>query len=327
MLFPQIVFILAVQVCDVTLKLSFTCSLDICHYLRTSYDDEGSYCENTIWASTRLVVSKGASLDYRKYFGRTLKMIEFDDYDIYYDCPDHRNFMYHRTVCYHPSQVHLMKDEHLSTFTFGSTDLSFQNCLKYYCSTLLNFSTFQTKFECRNNNITQLHFQINKLVTDPCLQSMTYIHISSSALMKIDEIFFEFAVNVINLKLETSALLKKIDCDTFVLNSKLRLLNLPNIDISYTYCFFKTNPNLVRISNSTARLWNMCNGTFDLIVDVEVDVESEVEGEVEVEVNVTTMRMRNATSEINGSITWNSISSSLVLLSILVHWLAKEAWQ
>ena len=249
-------------------KAMFSCNKDICYYVRHSFKDELLFGTN-ITKSTRMIISD-SSVDYVRYFGGKIKMLQNDDYFIFYNCPSHQivSFFYRSNLTSITSQPKKSID-----FRYGHTvrhpeNVLFQECLEKYCD-LYRYDKLHTwRFVCENDNIRYFNLRINRTISNLCLESIKYAFLNSSNLIDLNtSLFFKYAINVINLTIVAPKNIPAIKCDLFGDIADLRLLRLLNVDLHSTYCIFQFNRQLIQISNRSDRLWNMCNGTFDLVND------------------------------------------------------------
>ena len=267
MIFKCVVIVLTLMMIrNVNLKQCFLCYKDLCHSWY-SFDKSLDNC-NSITKDARLIMMNGFIRD-RIFVNSQIRMIQNSRYVALSDCAHHKYFLYFFKENYTPIIAEKAVDDHhtvneINPFT---SDKPFQMCLEDYC-TLSNANIQQGAFICHNNRVEFLDMKETRVITHQCLQSITYAFISSTSLIDINtSAFFKYAIRLIKLKLEFPMLLRMIKCDLFKHLTELRILELSYLHRVYSLCFFDYNPKLILISNQTARVWNMCNDTYDFVND------------------------------------------------------------
>ena len=248
----------------------FSCKKDICYYVRHHIKDQLLFTTN-ITNSTRIIINDDF-LNYYTYYGSKVKVLQNSDYIIFYNCPDHKSVSYFLRFNFSslPSRRNKRVDKSYGQVVMFTANAIFQKCLEHYCDLFHLDRLMAWKFQCENNNMNSLNLKLTRTVTNFCLESIKYAVLNSSSVYDLNtSLFFKYAVNLIMLTIIIPESSKAFKCDLFRDIVDLRLLRLPKVDLASTYCIFQYNPQLVRISNSSARLWNMCNGTFDLVDDIE----------------------------------------------------------
>ena len=249
----------------------FSCKKDMCYYVRHSLKEETVF-GNNITNSTRMIISD-YFVHYNNYFGGKLKIFQNTDYIIFYDCPNHKSVSFFHILDLSPLSKTLKKkhDNRYGQVFKNDKNIMFQKCLEEFCDTVRNNNN-TCKFVCENPEIRYFNFKLSQKVTTLCLDTITIAILNSSNLVDLNTTpLFNYTTNLIMLTVVAPLNIMPIKCDIFQGIDNLRLLNLPNVKLISTYCFFDFNPRLIRISNSSARLWNMCNGSFDLVDDIEYE--------------------------------------------------------
>ena len=252
--------------CITVSKDIYSCKQDTCYYLEHSIPDEPLFGK-TITDRTRFIIT-----DYIHDFGafsRTkVKMYQNEELIIFYECPNHEKVSVFNRFNYTSVEQNFKRhifNRHgpVSSFSINSI---FQMCLTSYCEKFHNHEQFTWKLQCKYKDILYFAFTLTLTVTNFCLESITYAVLNSSNLYDLNtSLFFKYAINLVRLTIVAPKNITAIKCDLFRDIIHLKLLHLANVDLVSTNCIFQYNPQLVRISNSSARLWNMCNGTFDLV--------------------------------------------------------------
>ena len=242
----------------------FGCQKDVCTMIKpTNDEDYDNYCW-TLDRNAHHIISNTITdpYGYLNFAGSHLKIFEDKQYVVFYNCPNHKTFTY----IYQNNYTLLGGTPTRQTFRFGylifhPPDNEFQLCLQFYCN-----KDFKHVFNCVGNLIVTLHLRLNTIVTLRCLESITNANINSSHLVDINSsTFFKYAINIIKLTITASKHVEMIECDLFHNMTSLKLLEMPYLNQEHAFCIFKSNPNLVRLSNGTNRIWNMCNDTYDVI--------------------------------------------------------------
>ena len=259
----SLITIVICMVTEIEFNMVFTCTKDVCHYGHSSNNNSGSYCDN-IKKETRLLVLDDV-IDHQQYLISRIKMIQNSSTVLFYSCPNRNNFAYFSRYNYVPFKSQFPIDD---TFKYAKIvyyppDSRFQQCLLDYCIYSQN-----TKFTCDNIDVEYLTLKLNKIINHQCLQHIYYAVLISSRLYDINSSsFFDYAVNLIRLTIISSKSLKQIRCDLFRYVRDLRLLEINHSDYrkELVLCIFEYITNLVSVVLNGTRIWNMCNGTFDMV--------------------------------------------------------------
>ena len=138
-------------------------------------------------------------------------------------------------------------------------------CLFLYC--VSNPINSLNSLKCFDNNILNLEADY---MNQTCFSTIKYIRIESLNLTEIWSGGF-LSNNLINwqvieLTVKTSKTANiLITCNAFRYLSQLRILRI-NVNLFPNYkCIFQYNPDLVKIVWNTIHIWNMCNGSFNVM--------------------------------------------------------------
>ena len=253
--------------CDNDTDQMYYCHNDVCHNVKPINDaDYDNYCWS-IGNQTRLIVNDDYDNNFLKFSGRNVKMFTNKLYLIFFNCPYHENFtrVFQKNYTIFNSTLNEQKAR-FGQMMYSTPDIQFQSCLSNYCTILNNL------FNCYSNLILNLNLKLTKILTVNCLESITYANLHSDNLTDINNSqFFNYAINIIKLVISASKNIKLIKCDRFRHLTLLKLLEIPYANRENALCILKFNSNLASISNSTNRIWNMCNNTYDFLDDLYVD--------------------------------------------------------
>ena len=247
----------------------FNCTKDVCYSVPLFNLKTNATCTAHISHGIRHVLIDD-NIDYNKYVSSGVIMAQNRSMILFFDC-SMATYSFYFVNDYSPvvSQQKI-NDFHFDEVAFYKFDKTFQKCLDGYCESISgNFSWRKHKFECANDHVKYLDFTFNRYVNHYCLQTMSSVSISSSNLTDINtSMFFNYAVHLIRIEIRTSTSLNTVKCNLCRYMSHLKLLHISYLNVSDCHCIFQYNRQLVRISNNSVRLWNLCNDNFELVKDV-----------------------------------------------------------
>ena len=269
-----LLFLLGLLVNETRSRPCFNCTTDVCHmYLLNNRNNTGC---GQVGEETRYILSESV-IDYDQYLGLKVKLVQDSRNLVLYECPDNSKLsMYplnnYRAIKTNENPIVLHYDE----IGFYKMDKGFQKCLSDFCYSLQDIRTFNFRFVCKNDYIKFLDFEFSKTVTHPCLQSITFASISSANLTDINtSMFFNYAVRIVSLKIRTTNQLPFARCNLFRHITYLRLLHIPFTTQNHAVCFFMHNSRLIRVSNNSTRVWNMCGAGYEFVAGMTPDDEFE----------------------------------------------------
>ena len=144
-------------------------------------------------------------------------------------------------------------------------DRYFQACLNDYCGSL--YYRKSIRFACIDNRVQSLNFIFENIINMKCLESITYFDIRSENLTSLGDNstrIFNFASNIVNLALITNGMLTGLNCNTFKLFRKLRILKIIHSGDVNVSCLILKNPDLVEITTRYGLFWNLCNNNVEV---------------------------------------------------------------
>ena len=180
--------------------------------------------------------------------------------------------MFYRT-CSNPNSFHAYQLQipvtwlQTRTFLKANCNDGIQKCLRTFCRNNTGRST--VSFSCLDENIRNLDTEYEN---QQCFSKIRYMNIESSNLVKIANGGFlannRVDWNIVYLKLDFATDIPiAISCDAFQYLNKLRTLKLNIFQVINFRCFFRFNPDIVKIEWENIRIWNMCNGVLDIWVN------------------------------------------------------------
>ena len=139
-------------------------------------------------------------------------------------------------------------------------------CLFNFCKA--NSFNLSKSLKCTDNTIHNLNINyVNKM----CFSKIVHLLIQSTNLNEIANGGFlankDINWNIISVQLEfAKKAIISIGCNAFQFLTKLRILSINVAQVPNFQCIFDYNPDIVKITWNTTRIWNMCNGSLDIWV-------------------------------------------------------------
>ena len=198
-------------------------------------------------------------VNYDWYVNSNIKIIQEHTKFTFYSC-NSAYFQVSRNS-YYPIKGTLHLRRVPMKFGYHRTHNSFQTSLENYCKMPTN------KFRSTEQDVDSLDFVLSGRITSECLQNITTATIVSNRITVLKKmLFFEYADNLVNLKLEFMNL-EAFSCVVFENLTRLSIIEFPftiAIHIESYKCILHNNRNLVKIQVGSITIWNNCDEGYGL---------------------------------------------------------------
>ena len=268
MLISTIIWVLSILDQVAAAANNYSCSYDQCLCCRTN-EKWPSFEHITDTARLLVYTSVNDSIDITttattiNYLCTNLKEIQTPTAVMFRFCSSRNVFDVHAMHEYMP-----VNQEPFSPLTINGDDFSeLDHCLFAHCNH--NNESVSYNFRCANNDIRSLN---NGYVNRSCFSRMKYVYIESENLITLGHNGWltdnHTTWNIIHLTIDFANDLQiQISCNAFQFLTKLRSLRINVWQVRNFKCFFRSNPDLVKIVWNSFRVWNTCNDTIDIWVE------------------------------------------------------------